>query len=467
MKTLFQGSTAIKYTMQAALFTTLLSGCAAGIDEQKHQQQLHTFINQIELPTKIAQGDEVNWWQQLNSSQLNQLVADALSMNHDLKTSQLQLQSTIARLGAQKAQFLPQGDLSVNASRNSLTDNISNQSNANIAVNWQLDLFGRISALVDAAAASTMSQAEQLRLLKIEVISGVVNRFVSYQGNRQKQDIINQQIIALEKSISVLTAQVEEGEANELDLNRTRAQLAQQRSILPEVEYLLYRDLSTLALLTGRVSSKLNLKTEQGFIDTPLTIILQAANNAIALRPDISEALYEFSQAHSLSIAASRALLPDISISAFSGVLATNSAKLSNTTQQWQVAPQIQWSLLSYPALLAQRDAQQLLSEAAYSDYQQVVLGAISESELALHLLAKEQQKKQHAQQRYFYANKAFLQAEAMYQEGQIPYLSLLDARQDVLMAQENVVNSATESLHAKVATYHAFNGRWSYALTR
>ena len=83
---------------------------------------------------------------------------------------------------------------------------------------------------------------------------------------------------------------------------------------------------------------------------------------------------------------------------------------------------------------MAQRDAQQYLSEAAYSDYQQVVLNAISESELSLQLLIKHSKQQGYADKRYNFANNAFLQAEAMYQEGQIPYLELLDARQDVLI---------------------------------
>ena len=43
------------------------------------------------------------------------------------------------------------------------------------------------------------------------------------------------------------------------------------------------------------------------------------------LRPDISRALYDFSQANSLSVAASKALLPDISLSGFAGVLSLGS----------------------------------------------------------------------------------------------------------------------------------------------
>ena len=62
--------------------------------------------------------------------------------------------------------------------------------------------------------------------------------------------------------------------------------------------------------------------------------------------------------------------------------------------------------------------------------------------------------------------NQQLAQAEAMYEEGQVPYLELLDARQDVLIAQENAVDSTISSLLAKVNTYQSFNGQWSYALS-
>lgn len=453
-------------TITATLLTLLLSGCASKVDETYHQQSMQSFINQTQIAEHIVGQDETNWWQQLNSSQLNQLVEDALANNHDLKTSQLRFKSALARLGQQKTQYFPQGGVSIETQGNRLEDNITRQSSANVAMNWQLDLFGRITALVNAAEASMMGQGEQLRLLKIEVVASVVNGFISYQGNKQKQQIITEQIEALKQSIDVLQARVDEGSASELDLNRTKSQLSQQQSLLPEIDYFISRDLSTLALLTGKLASDINLDNEQQLINSSLKVSLSDPSKAIALRPDINRALYEFSQAQSLSTAASKALLPDISLSAFAGVVSLNNSEFSNTQQQWQVVPQIEWSLLSYPALIAQRDAQQYLSEAAYSGYQQVVLAAINESELSLQLLVKEDNQQHYANERFLHANNAFLQAQAMYQEGQIPYLELLDARQDVLMAEENVVDSAVSSLLAKVNAYHAFNGHWSYSLT-
>ncbi len=452
--------------LSSALAVAVLSGCASKIDTAAQQQQINEFVAKAISAEQFMGEDEQNWWHKLGSAQLNQLVSNALANNYDLQTSQLVLKSALARLGEQQAQYLPQGGVDVGAKRSGLGDTNSRQSSANVALDWQLDLFGRITALVDAANSQAMSQAEQVRLLQIEVVSAVVKGFVSYQGNLQKQQIIEMQIEALEQSIQVLQAQVDEGVANELDLNRTMAQLRQQQALVPAIKYAKYRDLSTLAVLSAQTTQSLIINDERTILTKAFAVSLAKPNDAIALRPDISRALFDFSQANSLSVAASKALLPDISLSGFAGVLSLGSNGFSDTQQQWQVAPQLQWSLLSYPALLAQRDAQQFLSQAAYTDYQQVVLKAINESELSLQLLVNQAQQSRFADERYQFANNAFLQAQAMYEEGQIPYLELLDARQDVLIAQENAVDSTISSLLAKVNAYQSFNGRWSYALS-
>ncbi len=450
----------------SVLAIAVLSGCASKMDTAAEQQQVNEFVAQAISAEQYVGEDEQNWWYKLGSAQLNQLVSNALANNYDLQTSQLVLKSALARIGEQQAQYLPQGGVEVGAKRSGLGDTNSRQSSANVALDWQLDLFGRITALVDAANSQAMSQAEQVRLLQIEIVSSVVKGFASYQGNLQKQQIIEMQIEALEQSIQVLQAQVDEGVANELDLNRTMAQLRQQQALIPAIEYAKFRDLSTLAVLSAQPTQSLSIKDERAILSKAFQVSLAKPNQAIALRPDISRALYDFSQANSLSVAASKALLPDISLSGFAGVLSLGGNGFSDTQQQWQVAPQVQWSLLSYPALLAQRDAQQFLSQAAYTDYQQVVLKAINESELSLQYLVNQAQQSRFAEQRYQFANKAFLQAQAMYEEGQIPYLELLDARQDVLIAQENAVDSTISSLLAKVNAYQSFNGRWSYALS-
>jgi len=333
--------------LSSVLAVAVLSGCASKIDTAAQQQQVNEFVAKAISAEQFMGEDEQNWWHKLGSAQLNQLVSNALANNYDLQTSQLVLKSALARIGEQQAQYLPQGGIEIGAKRSGLGNTNSRQSSANVALDWQLDLFGRITALVDAANSQAMSQAEQVRLLQIEVVSAVVKGFVSYQGNLQKQQIIEMQIEALEQSIQVLQAQVDEGVANELDLNRTMAQLRQQQALVPAIEYAKYRDLSTLAVLSAQTTQSLSINDERTILTKAFAVSLAKPNDAIALRPDISRALFDFSQANSLSVAASKALLPDISLSGFAGVLSLGSNGFSDTQQQWQVAPQLQWSLLS------------------------------------------------------------------------------------------------------------------------
>ena len=304
-------------TVASVLMVTLISGCASKVDVLDEQKTINEFVASAAVADQLSGADETNWWHALKSEQLNQLVSDALAKNYDLKTSQLLLKSALARLGEQKAQYLPQGGVELGAQRSGLADTNSRQSSANFALNWQLDLFGRVTALVDAANASAMSQAEQVRLLQIEVVSAVVKGFVSYQGNAEKQRIISLQIQALEQSIDVLQARVDEGVASELDLNRTLAQLRQQQALIPAIEFAKYSDLSTLAVLTGRLTQNIELTNELSVLRNKFDVTLSKPNAAIALRPDISRAIYDFSQANSLSVAASKALLPDVSLSGF------------------------------------------------------------------------------------------------------------------------------------------------------
>jgi len=167
-----------RLTLSAVLVAAFLSGCASKIDTQSEQNAINDFVAQANIASNVAIADETNWWHKLESKQLNALVNSALTNNYNLQTSQLTLKSTLARLGEQKAQYLPQGGVNIGAARSDAPSVFDRQSSANIALDWQLDLFGRITALVDAANASAMSQAEQVRSLQIEVVSSVVKGFV-------------------------------------------------------------------------------------------------------------------------------------------------------------------------------------------------------------------------------------------------------------------------------------------------
>ncbi|HCV02092.1 MAG TPA: TolC family protein, partial [Pseudoalteromonas sp.] len=97
--------------VSAMLLAGALAGCAQSVDMQEQQVSLTQFVSDTQIGEQNEGASENNWWRSLDSAQLNNLVTDALAMNHDLKTSQLQLDAAIARLGLARADYYPQGSL--------------------------------------------------------------------------------------------------------------------------------------------------------------------------------------------------------------------------------------------------------------------------------------------------------------------------------------------------------------------
>ena len=456
----------------AAVATSLLLAACSSTADYQHQAATetakHSYFNGHPLlqDSKLAAetGQVKAWWHNYQSEQLNALVADAQQNNLNLQSAAKRYVAAQQRLGANQAQYLPQGGLNAEATRASVANQISEEASLGFGLSWQLDLFGRISALVDAAQAATASAHETQIAINTQVTAGVVRSFIEWQGLSLKQQIVEAQVAALKESVDVLQARVDEGFASHLDLDRTYAQLNQQLAILPQLHSQKFNLQASIAVLLATTPEQLNLDFEPNLFSENLTTALRISDSkqALLLRPEIGQAYYQLMQQTALSDSAKAALWPDISIGGFAGLLNPTNVSLSSDNDAWSVTPSINWSILSWPALKQQANAQETLVKAAYDNYQQSIVEVIAESQVALTNLTQSQQLNEYASKRLGYADNALTQAEAMYEEGQVPYLDLLSARQDALLAKQAAVDAKISLMLAKVSTYKAFSGVWS-----
>lgn len=454
----------------------VLAGCASAPNIDQAQQTSQSFSNALSthvLLSEVAKQSEQNWWQQLNIAELDQFVVDVLDKNQNLKASSARLRAALAGLSVQQRANLPQGGLAVSGNRSNLPS--STNPNADVVssataggnVHWQLDLSGRIAALTSAAEAVAVDSQAQYQQLLTELVSTSVRSFLQWQNLQQQQALTLNQLKALEDSMEIIQVRIEEGIATELELNRTRVQYYELKQRLPQIGVELAQVEQTLSALTDKRADELSFTvlSQTDYDALNLTVNVQSADDALMQRGDIRSAMAKVHQQGYLAQSAERALYPDISLSAFAGVLNIPGMNFNNTQSNWQVTPSINWSLFSYPQLLAQLDAQTALSEASYHSYKQTLTDALSQTELSLRAL-------QHAQQQFALSTKtvkaaraAYQQAEAGYQEGQLAYLDLLAARQDVLSAERSQVLIRNQWLSASVAAYSQLSGGWSSQL--
>jgi len=450
----------------AATTLALLSGCVKTQDVTPEIDALQSQFQDLDNSVAYRHANEARWWTGFNDNQLNQLVRDGVAANRDLEAAGKRIQAAYQRLGYEQAQYLPQGSVDGVVTWEGLDGNSSESSFLGANTIWELDLFGRISYLVDAAQADVMSATEYRRQVYVEVVSAVVESYLNWQGNTERYRIVSGQIASLENSIQVLQARVEEGISSTLDLHRTQAQLNQQEALLPAVEAALYRNRATLATLLGVNPDRLELKPVNyglaGNIHRPLE--LTTPEKAVAQRPDIHIAMQRLIGQNALSNAAVASLYPSISLSGNAGILSESSSSWLQGDAAWSMTPRLSWSLLSLPALNAKAKAERSLTEAAYVDYEQTIINAIAESQAALVDLLTSSEVVESSESRLDHASKALRQVQVMYEEGSVPYLEVLDARREALAAEGDASTSKTQMLVARVSAYRAFNGGWSQA---
>lgn len=442
----------------------------------------HTVSNTFDasIDKTLAQYEIVNsasltanqqWWQQINNNELNQFIAQVLQQNQNLKASAARLRAAVAQLSEQQKNNWPQGTLSVTANRDkgvsSGTSTITESINAGASVTWQLDLSGRLSALAAAAEAAAQNNQALHQDLVTELVSNSVRSYLYWQNLQQQKTLTKSQLTALEASIEILNARYSEGLSTELELNRTQAQYFELKQRLPQIAAESARVESLLATLQNSQPSQLSLTpvSADEYQKLQFNIEITSPMEALMKRGDMQSARAVLLQRQQLTISAERALYPDISFAAFAGIFNNQGVNLSDNSSSWQFAPQISWSLFSYPQLLAQLEAQQALSQASYHDYQNQVTEVIANTELSLQLLVQLEQQVNLAKLRSKAASKAYNLANSGYQEGQLGYLELLNARQDVLIAEQAQLVVHNQWLEANVNVYNAFNGQWSAAL--
>jgi len=135
-----------------------------------------------------------------------------------------------------------------------------------LSASWELDLFGRLRALVDAGEANLEVALNNQRSMLKEVTVGVVRAYIEWVAARQRVQLIKEDIRTLENTRKVMALRVHEGLSPDLDLARADTLLEQQRAKLPDARAQLYRAKAVLSVLVNEDPETLTLRPASGVL---------------------------------------------------------------------------------------------------------------------------------------------------------------------------------------------------------
>ena len=194
------------------------------------------------------------WRDWVREPRLVAWVELALQNNRDLRVAMLTVQRAQAQLTATEANRLPTLGAGVSAARapNS-RGNEANTLTAGLSLSsWEIDLFGRLANLNDAARAQLLSTEAGRRAAELTLVAAVVQAGLALQADDELLALARQSLDSREQTLKLTALRESAGAASLLDLQAQQTLTAQGRVALAQFTRQQSQDLNTLALLLGQ-----------------------------------------------------------------------------------------------------------------------------------------------------------------------------------------------------------------------
>jgi len=419
--------------------------------------------------TERAGRARVGWREFFADPALRELIGRALENNRDLRSAARRTEAVRALYGIARADRLPTIAAGAAGSRSRAPADLSftgraataAQYQANLQVSsWELDLWGRVRDLKEAALEAYLADDETRRSVAVSLVAGVANSYLLERELEERLALAGSTLASREESLRIVSRRFQRGNASRLDevqaetlLNQARAALAVLRRARD-----LNRNALTLAVGAPVALEPLPLsRVEEGFApDLPPGL----PSDLLAGRPDVRAAEHRLKGAHADIGAARAAFFPRI---ALTGAFGTASAELDGLfgagSGAWTFAPSATVPLFDHGRRRAALDLARARRDQAVADYERIVQGAFRE--VADGLAERRWLAEQVAAERAVVSlqtERARL-ARLRWENGSASYLEALDAERERFAAEQAHVQTRRALLASKVDLFAALGG--------
>src|SRR2546423_2423412 len=156
-----------------------------------------------------------DWWSTFGSTELQQLVDEALAGSPDLAVATERVRQAEAQVRVAGASLFPTIDLGVGTSSRSTSDargsTTSNATSATLSASYELDLWGRNRAGVSAAKSSLQATAYDRDTARLTLISGVATSYFQVLSLRSRLAVARENLAIAERVRDLVSARARNG----------------------------------------------------------------------------------------------------------------------------------------------------------------------------------------------------------------------------------------------------------------
>ncbi len=404
---------------------------------------------------------ERDWWDAFGDPQLSRLVEQARANNPDVQIAAARVEEARAAELASRGFLLPALGAGVEAG---IRREVSpfGQAQTSVAAqpafraSYELDLFGKNAARVDAAEAGVAASAAGAEAARLSVSAATASGYITLLALDKRLSVLEQTLVARQEAVKFARDRAEVGYTSQLPLRQAEAEYQVTAQLVPQLKAQIARQENALSVLTGELPGAIDRGgTLADLRQPPAPAALPS--DLLRRRPDVAAAEYRIAAADAQMRGARADFMPSIDLGAAAGVVLSD--LLADPVSVWSLGGSILAPIFQGGKLQAQHDGATAQRDQAAWAYRSTVLNAFGEVEDRMAVLANLEEQETALEAQQVAVADALRHARNRYRAGYTPYIEQVDAQRALLGVELSLVQTRADELTALVGLYQAVGG--------
>jgi multidrug efflux system outer membrane protein len=417
---------------------------------------------------------DLQWVELFRDETLTRLVSTALKQNFEVRIAAERVLQARAAYGIARADRFPSVGVSADAiaaraSRRGAAPAVPGSDadvsyvQAGFSLSWELDVWGRVRRLNEAARARYLATEEARRGVITTLVADVSQNYLALRALDLELDIARRTRDLAASSLQLTEQRRARGVASALDVRQAEQLLYTTTGRIASLEREVAQTEHALSLLLGRAPGDVERGRPLEAFETPPVVPAGLPSALLERRPDIRQAEQELIAANAQIGAVKAEYFPRISLTTFFGGQSRALLDLLSGPARLATAG----IGAAAPLLDAGRTRNNVkLAEAIYGEalltYQRAVHAALRDVSDGLAAYAKTRDQRLEQERLVGALSESARLATGRYEAGLDSYLAVLDARRNLFEGELQLAGLRQRELGSIVQLYRALGGGWT-----
>jgi len=448
-----------------AVSAALLAGCMVGPDYQRPTVETPLAYDYAEA--QALETAALEWWKQLDDPVLDALIEKSLAQNKDLGVAAARVEEFHGRLMTTRSGLFPQLGAGASAGRSrtpatSATPGFeSTQIEADVFASWEIDLFGRLRRLTEAARADFLATEYARRATRIALVASVATGYITLRDLDQRLEISRETLASRKDAADLFHKRFKGGVVSEVQTSQADSEYSSAQASVAAFEQQVKQQENALSLLLGQNPGPIERGKPIDEIAAP-PIPADLPSSLLDRRPDILQAEQQLISANA-SIGAARAqYFPTISLTGLFGSASNALSSLwEGPAEVWSYAGAATMPIFTAGGVAGSVKTAQARQDEFLFAYESAIQNAFADVDNALVGAARTKDQLAATDDQVRALGRYAHLARRLYEGGYTSYLEVLDAERNLFNAQ--ISQSALQNAHlgAIVGLYKALGYGW------